>query len=448
MKHIISKIRYTVLLLLPAVSVSAQHIFSLQQAIDYALENNKELKNAKIAVYDATSQIGETRANGLPQIKASFGYTNNTQIPVNIVPASVFDRTAPAETTVPVRFGVQHQSNFGVTASQLIWDGTFFIGIKAAKALREKVLVDEEKTRLDLIEQVTKSYYLVLVNGVRTALINANIKTVEATLNDTQALYENGFAEQIDVTRLKVQQNNLKAERQGIDRAVRVSRNILKLSMGMPVDEVLQLTDKLDDFDFKYSLIEIEQFDVHERIEAKQMDKLKNLAILDIKNEYARYIPKIIFNAGWGRNSGNDVFANLWNNNRQWFTSSSIGISVNVPIFEGLKKKYAVERKKYQLETLNNGYTILTNSLKRDLLDAREALEVNLQRLKVRKENMELARKVSETTRAKYKEGIGANLEVINAEDAYKEAEVNYLSVLYEAIIARIDLDKALGKLN
>ncbi len=448
MRRSIRRLNYLAMFMLLAIGANAQSGITLQDAINYAIANNEELKNAKVATLDADAQVFETRADGLPQVNANFGYNNNTQIPVNLVPANVFDPNAPADEIAAVRFGIQHQSNFNVTATQMIWDGSFFIGLQAAKMLKEKVLVDEEKTKLDVIEQVTKAYYLVLVNEVRTDLIDTNISTIESTLEDTRALYENGFAEKIDVTRLQVQLNNLKTERQGVEQGIASSKNLLKLTMGMPVTKEVNLIGDLDGLDFGYSLSDVNEFNVQERIEARQMDYLKNLAELDIKNVYSQYIPKVTFNAGWGRNSGNDSFGNLWNNNRQWFTNSSIGINVSIPIFDGLRKKYTVARKKYQLETLDNQYSLLTNSLQQQLLNAQEALDVNLQRLEVQKENMALAKEVGDITREKYTEGVGSNLELINSEKDYKEAEINYLNALYQAIIAKVDLDKALGKLN
>ena len=421
---------------------------SLDEAINYALTNNENLKNAKVALNDADAQVFETRADGLPQINANFNYTNNTQIPVNLVPANIFDPTASPDDIAAVRFGIQHQTQFGVSASQMIWDGSFFIGLKAAKLLREKVVVDEQKAQLDVIEQVTKAYYLVLVNQVRTELIDANISTVESTLKDTRELYENGFVEKIDVTRLQVQLNNLKAEKQGVETAISTSMNILKFSMGMPVQDAFSLTTDLESVDFAYDLAEVNDYNVMDRVEMQQIGYLKNLADLDIKNIQSQYIPKVSLSAGWGRNSGNDSFSRLWNSQRQWFTNSSVGLNVSIPVFDGLRKKYTIARKRYQLETLNNQYSLTANSLQQALLTARETLDVSLQRLEVQESNMDLAKEVSEITREKFTEGVGSNLEVINAEKDYKEAEINYLSALYDAIIAKVDLDKALGKLK
>lgn len=448
MKCSIKRVSALLLMLLTVVTVQAQNSFSLEEAIQYALENNENLKIAKVNTADAESQVGETRADGLPQINANFGYINNTKIPVNIVPANVFDPTAPEGATAAIRFGVQHQSNFGLTASQMLWDGSFFIGLKAAKMLREKVLVDEQKAEQDVREQVTKAYYMVLVNQVRTGLIDINMATLDSTLRDTRVLYENGFAEKIDVSRLQVQLNNLKAEMSGVEQAIQASKNMLKLSMGMPIEENIDLSDALDSFNFEYSQAEFDAFTISERVEVQQVEYLKRLAELDIKNTYSQYIPKVSFNAAWGRNSGTDIFGNLWNDQKQWFTSSNIGLSVSIPVFDGLRKKYTVERKKYQLETLNYQSTLLNNSLRQQLIDAKKALDVSLEMLSVQEANMELAQEVADVTRAKYTEGVGSNLELIDADQAYKVAEINYLTALYDAIVAKIDLDKALGKLN
>ena len=284
MKRSIRRVNYLMLLMLVALGVNAQKSLSLQGAIDYALANNENIKNAIVATKDARAQVLEYQADGLPQVDANFGYNNNTQIPVNLVPANVFDPTAGPDEIAAVRFGVQHQSNFNISASQMIWDGSFFIGLKAARKLREKVLIDEAKAEIDVIEQVTKAFYLVLVNEVRTDLIDTNISTLEKTLTETRTLYENGFAEKIDVTRLQVQLNNLKTERQSVDQVIGSSKNLLKLSMGMPVAESINLTASLRNFDFSYSNSEIQAYNVGDRIEAQQMNYLKDLAVLDIKN--------------------------------------------------------------------------------------------------------------------------------------------------------------------
>ena len=447
MKSRINKYTLMLALLLPAIAVKAQTEYSLNKALEYALLNNENVKNAQLSTLDAEAQVFETRADGLPQINGSFNYTNNLFIAKSPIPNSFFTGDPNAEGVTLVGFGAQHIGNLNVGLEQMLWDGSFFIGLKAAKVLREKVIVDKVKAEVDVIEQVTKAYYLVLVNQTRVDLINANLLTLNTTLEETRTLYENGFAERIDVSRLQVQTNNLLAEKSGVEQAVTTSKDLLKLSMGMSVEEEITLTDQLEALDFNYDLAELNGFSLANRVEVQQLDYLKELAGLQIKNTTSQYIPKVTFNAGWGRNTGSNDFSDL-TNGKKWFSNSQVGLNINIPIFDGLRKKYTIQRNKIELETLNNQYSLLTNNLTQEFENAKRNLDVSLEQLEVQKSNMELAQDVSSITKEKYKEGVGSNLEVTNAEKDYKEAETNYLNALYNAIIAKVDLDKALGKLQ
>ena len=184
------------------------------------------------------------------------------------------------------------------------------------------------------------------------------------------------------------------------------------------------------------------------RVEAQQVEYLKQLAVLDIKNVKAQYIPTVRFNAGWGRNTGAENFGNVWNSDREWFSQGYYGLNVNIPIFDGLRKKYSVERKKYQLQTLDYQSSLLRNDLQQQLINSKVALDVSVEKLQVQQETVDLAQEVLTTTTEKYREGIGSNLELVVADQDFKQAEVNFLIALYDAIVAKIDLDKSLGKLK
>lgn len=447
MKSRFSKYIYAFALMLLTVTVSAQTSLSLSKAIEYALLHNENVLNAELSKQDADAQVFETRADGLPQINAGFNYNNNLFLAKSPIPTAFITGDPNAEGVTLIAFGAQHIGNLNIGMEQMLWDGSFFIGLKAAKVLRDKVIVDKFKAEIDVIENVTKAYYLVLVNQTRVDLISSNISTLDSTLNETRKLYENGFAEKIDVSRLQVQMNNLKAEKTGVVQAVKSSLDLLKLTMGMPVQEEVMLSDELESMNFDFDINEIENFSLQSRVEVKQLDYLKNLAELQVKNTTSQYIPKVSLSAGWGRNTGSNDFSDLVVGTN-WFSNSAVGLNVSIPVFDGLRKKYTIQRNRIQLETLNNQYNLLTNSLQSELINAKNNLEVSLEQLEVQKANMELAQEVSEITRTKYKEGVGSNLEVINAEQDYKTAEINYLSSLYNSIIAKVDLDKALGKLR
>lgn len=434
------------LFLLSTYTVKGQQTFSIKQAIEYALLNNEGVLNSELAIEDSEAQVWETKSGGLPKVDGAIGYGNNIDIPVSIIPANTFDPTAPEGDVVAVRFGVQHSANFGIRASQMIWDGSFFIGLQAAKTLRELSKTNKLKTETDVVGLVTKAYYLVVINEARIGLIDANYTSLEGTMKETQALYEDGFAEKIDVSRLQVQLNNLITEKQGVENAVVSAKNLLKTAMGMPVSLPIDLTDDLNGIDFEYDINEINEFQLQSRVEVQQINYNRELATLDYKNAKAAYIPTVDMTAAWGRNNGSDVFGTLWSN--EWFTSSMIGLNVNIPIFEGFKKRYTVQRKRIQMETLNNNYKQLSNNIASELADAKNGLDVNKERLEVQQSNMELAAEVRDMVTEKYREGVGSNLEVINAEQDYKEAETNFLEALYNSILSKINLDIALGKIH
>ena len=447
MKRSISWPYIGLMFMLCAFTANAQEGYSLEQAIQYALANNENVRNAELAIEDANAQIGETLADGLPQINGSFNYTNNTEIPTSFVPAILFDDTAEPGDLAPVQFGSQHTGNMGLTLNQMVFDGSFFVGLQASRTLQELTKKNKEKSEVDLIEAVYKAFYTVLINEERLKLVEVNVATLEKTLNETQAMYENGFAEKLDVSRLRVQLNNLKTEQQNISHGIQISYNLLKFQMGMPISEDLNITGNLDAFDFTVPEGHISGFQYGDRIEVQQINYQKKLAELDLKNLQVKYFPKITFNAGIAQSSGANTFSDFTSSD-SWFSSSYIGLSLNVPIFEGFRKKHGAQRKRIQINTVNNQLELLTNSIDSEIVAARLSLENGLEKLEVQRENMNLAREVYEVTREKYREGVGSNLEVLNAENDQKEAETNYFSALYDAVIAKIDLDKSLGKLH
>ena len=437
---------FLMLFLLFSYTAKGQQTLSLKEAIEYALLNNESVLNSELAIEDSEAQVWETKSGGLPKIDGTISYGNNVQIPVSIMPANIFDPTAPEGETVAVKFGVQHTANYGISASQMIWDGSFFIGLKAARTLRQLSETNKFKTETDVVGLVTKAYYLVVINEARIGLIDANYISLEGTMNETQALYEDGFAEKIDVSRLRVQLNNLTTEKQGVENAVVSAKNLLKTAMGMPVNLSIELTDDLNGIDLEYDLNEVNNFQLQNRVEVQQMNYNRQLAMLDFKNAKAAYIPTVGLTAAWGRNNADDIFGSLWS--KQWFSSSMVGLNVNIPIFEGFKKRYAVQRKRIQMETLNNNYNQLSNNIQSELADAKNGLDVNRGRLEVQESNMELAAEVRDMATEKYREGVGSNLEVINAEQDYKEAETNFLEALYNSILSKINLEIALGKIH
>ena len=217
----------------------------------------------------------------------------------------------------------------------------------------------------------------------------------------------------------------------------------------MPVDQKLVLTDKLSDMEFEIIDPEMTEFSVANRIEYQIVQTNQRLTELNIKNYKSQYLPTLNANFNYGWTSGTNSFSDLTEfNDETWFNFSSIGVTMSIPIFDGLRKSYINQQNRLSLKQLDKGLKQTKNNIKREIESSVISYNNSIRNMRTQKENMELAEDVFEVTRIKYKEGVGSNLEVVEAESDLKEAQTNYYSALYDAFVAKIDLLKAQGRLH
>jgi outer membrane protein len=420
--------------------------FTLEESIKYALENNVEVKNALLDNAAAKATIAETRSEGLPQVNIAGGANHNMIIPITPLPANVFNTEAPPGEFIAVQFAPAYTANLTGTVTQMIFSGSYFVGLRAARTFRELSDFDRVKTEIDVVENVKKAYYSVLVNQEREDLINANKVRVDALLKETTVLFEEGFAEKIDVSRIKVQSNNLKTELDRARTATDISKQLLMLQMGLPMNTELLLEDRItvleDDFEIEVLLQEQGQ----RRIELDQVETTLRLATLDLRNNQAQYLPRLDANYTYQRNTFGGSLGDLTRNN--WFPGSIIGVTLQIPVFDGLLKSSRIQQNRIQMRQLENQRDFTRENIEMERFQARANLINSLNTLEVQRENRELAEEVFNIARIKFQEGVGSNLEVVDADAALKEAETNYYSALFDALIAKVDLEKALGILK
>jgi outer membrane protein TolC len=318
--------------------------------------------------------------------------------------------------------------------------------LKAAdvyKELPKKVLI---QTKQQAAENVTKAYYGILVNEERMKILDLNIGRLDSLLRDTRALNGQGFVEKIDVQRLEVQSNNLKIEAKNVERLQELSYANLKFQMGKKINETLILTDKLADINMSELAPDSEQeLKYTNRIEYSILQTQDKLAELDLKNQKVGYLPRVIFTGGYSYSAGRPQFFDLVT--KPWFNAANIGFSVQVPIFDGFQRKYKIAQSQNNWQKVKNSYELLQNSIDLQVKQGQISLKNAYETLVEQKANMDLAKEIVRVTKIKYKQGVGSNLEVINAESASKEAQTNYFATLYNALIAKVDLDKAMGRL-
>lgn len=428
-----------------AAEGAGSYAFSLQQAVEFALQNQNNIKNAMLDEAIAQQKVKEITGIGLPQISSSFDVKKFVELPTSLIPAEFFG--GPPGSFAAVQFGTQYQATAGLEASQILFSGEYFLGLKASKVYRDLASKSTERTRIETSTTVSKAYYTVLINQERITLMDANMARIKKTMDDTKVLLDNGLVEKIDYDRLTVAYNNLVLEHEKIERLLNVGVYLLKFQMGMDVNASLTLTDKLADVKFDSNVAATaEKFDYTKRVEYNLFETQYLLAELDVKRNKFSYLPNAVAYASYSGNAQRNEF-NIFNSDR-WFPTALVGAKVSLPLFTGLQRNYKLQQAKLSLDKATNNLDFIKKSIDMELSSSFITLKNAAVSLDNQKKNMDLAEEVFRVAKLKYDQGVGSNIEVITAETALKESQTNYYSALFDAIVAKIDYDKANGNLK
>jgi len=421
----------------------------MQEAIDFAIKQNINVRNSQLDAVSAEARILEIKASALPQVSVNGSFTDNLIIQRAFLPAVFFDpKASPDAPAVPVQFGVNYAGNATASVNQLIYSASLNVGLRAAATYRELAQRTTQATKVTVAEQVAKAYYGVLVARERSKLLDLNIGRLDTLLRDTRASNQQGFVEKLDVQRLEVQANNLRAERQNVENLIQLSYALLKYQMGLSVNDEITLTEQLQD----RNLTELESliapdptFQYQSRIEYSTLQTQLKLAELDIEGSKKGYYPTVSAFVNYGYNNGKNRIGDMVTT--PWLNFSTAGLSVQIPIFDGFLKKYQIAQKRVTLQKAQNSGELLKNSIDLQIRQSSITLNNGFQTLQTQLRNRDLAQEIVRVTRIKYKEGVGSNIEVLNAETSFREAQTNYFASLYDFLIAKVDQDKALGRL-
>jgi outer membrane protein len=521
----------------PAPPLAGPMPLSLTQAVRYAVANKPSLLSTRLAEQTAHAKVGEVKAQGLPQLNIGANVADNFKLQKSLVDVGAFGggagtlngttltqrdiaaaQSGTAVTLAPayaapvqlppqaIAFGLQYAGNTSASFSQQLFDGSYLIGLKAAKVYEELSKKQTQQAEIDVVEQVSKAYYSTLVARSRLALLARNVQRLDTVLYQTNQTFKAGFAEKLDVDRLRVQRNNLVVEQQKAQRLTELSVALLKFQMGLPQAQPVQLTDSLgaavvDAGNLRRNLgaanfgtgagpdglgnvptaplpttsgtsgapapginngqpVQAQAaFNYNNRIEFSTLQTQQALAGLDLRNRTAGAYPRLSLTAAYGftgsSNSVKELFAfrgpdsRNSNNfpNQNWFGFGNVGLALNVPVFDGFRRRYQVQQARIAQQTIEKGMETLRQSI--DLQDAQSRTNLTnaLDVLDNQKANLDLAADVARVTRIKFNAGVGSNIEVITAETSLREAQTNYYSALYDVLVAKVDRDKATGEL-
>ncbi|MEP6596605.1 MAG: TolC family protein, partial [Ginsengibacter sp.] len=290
---------------------------------------------------------------------------------------------------------------------------------------------------------IYKIYYQLVVGKKQIESIDANITRFEKLLNDSREIYKNGFAEKLDVDKVEVQLNNLTTEKIKAQNNIDAGISGLKFLMNMPQPDQLILTDTLSEDEIKQNILD-ENYNYSDRKEYKQLSLLEKLNGYNVQRYRLSKIPTLTLSGNFSKNAQRQQFDFF---KGSYFTSSFIGIRLNVPLFDGGAKNARIATAKLNLQKTQNNIEQIKQSIDNDVAQSRIRMKSALITLDDQKRNILLAENVYNSTKLKYEQGLGSNQEIYSAQTELKVAQNNYYSSLYDAINAKIDYLKAAGKL-
>lgn len=421
----------------------AIHSFSIQQTLDYAERHNVQVKNALLNILIQQQTNREFTGSAYPQINANGSLVYNARLPVSLVPAE-FIGGQPGQ-FIKLAFGVNWGATGGISLNQLIFDGQVFVGLQARRTLMKFKEKEAEVTEEAIRANVYKIYYQLVAAKTQIELLDANIDLLEKLQHDTRIMQENGFAEKLDLDKISVQLANLQTEKTSALNQISNGYLGLKLLMGMPVKDSLILTDSISDENIKTGILEMEDFDYHQRKEFQYADLGISLAEYDVRRYTLSKLPTLRLNGYYNYNAQRQEFDFL--KKGDWFDISAITLQLNFPLFTGFSANARIAKAKLSLQQNLNQREALKISISSEIETARNNFNSAISTLDFQKKNMQLAETVFQQTKKKFEAGVGSNMEITQAHTDLKSAQTNYINALYSAIIARVDYRKATGKL-
>lgn len=429
---------------LPFSEFGQGNSFSLQQALEYAYSHNANQLNAELDAQGQKYFRRQVLGAGLPQINGSLDFKDYVELPTSLIPAAAFG--GPPGTFLPVKFGLQYNAMATLTMTQLIFSSDFMLALIASKEaikLSEKNIL---RTKSETAQNVSKAYYSVLVNRERIKLLDANIIRLKKIFDDTKAMNIAGFVEKIDVDRLEVTYNNLVAEKDKVSKLISLSETLLKFQMGYKIGEQINLTDSLTNAQADLTISENQKNTYSQRPEYSLLETQQKLNELTLKRYKLTALPTLVGYLNLAEQAQRTEF-DFFDTNKKWYGIGIVGATLNVPIFGGFQNTNRIKQANINIQKTKNTILNLEQAIDLEV----QSTVINYQNAQIslesQRKNMQLANGVLDVANKKYAQGVGSNLEIINAQTSLKEAETNYFNALYDMLVSKIDYLKATGQL-
>ncbi|MGB1042006.1 MAG: TolC family protein [Tenacibaculum sp.] len=417
---------------------------SMKEAIDYAIKNNYDNKTALNDVEAAKQRKWETTTIGLPQISGKVDYRNWLRQQVSLLPGEIAG--GEPGTFVPVRFGTQQTMDASVTLNQLLFDGSYLVGLQSAKTYLKISEQAKEKTELATREAVINAYGNVLVAEKSVEIFESNKNVVQKNLNETQKIYENGLTELENVEQLQITLGNIENSLRNAYRLQDIAYQMLNIALGTPIDTKLTLTDKLDQLVTENTDLSLltSTFDLDNHIDFRIAQNDRESKRLLMKLEKSRYLPTLSAFVNYGANANSDSFS-FTSGDQRWFSYSLLGVSLNVPIFSSFGRKAKVKQAKIALENADIRLEETKQKLNLRAQTAKSEYQLSIENYETAKKNLGLAERIEKKQQVKFFEGISTSFDLSQAQNQLYTQQNNYVQSMLNVIAKKAQLENALN---
>jgi outer membrane protein TolC len=415
--------------------------FSLLSAQEFAVEYSYDSKKSSMDILTAQKKVRETVSSGFPQIYSTIGYMNNLELATILIP-NIFEE-GKSDEKIPVQFGTRHNASASFTVSQLLFSGSYFVGLKTSKTFRQLADYNHERTQLNVLEMVTNTYCLILVSEESERILSSNLANLEKTHYEIRERFKEGFVAETDADLVQISVTRLKNSLQAISREKEIAYKLLKFQMGLDLNEPIALTDKLEDILQQIDILKAAntEFDLKQNMDFKLLETQETLTEMALKNEKAQYLPTVSAFYTFQWNAFRDAFS-FFNFSERWFRTQIVGVNVNIPIFSSGVQSARVAQASIALDQARNTKIQASQGLTLEAARAKSTLNSAFENYLNTKENMGLSKKVYDVTLIKYKEGVASSMDLTQVHNTHLMAQSEFIQAMAGLLAAKNKLDR------
>ncbi len=418
---------------------------SLQECVQMAIERNINVQKARIDQEKSEYKVSETRAALLPKVNINGSFTDYIEKPKTLLPGEIVGMPG---TNLAVEMGTQYNTNASISITQVLYNQSALTALKISKQMESLNGLGIEKASEELAAEISKLYFLALTSSKQKTLVEDNITRVKRLSDIIKVLVDNGMGKETDFERISVSLENLYTQQSNTQAVLEQQLNMIKYMLEIPLSETIVLTDTAEMPLLWHNPELMSDFSNH--IDIQMLESQRDINQLNQKLITAGYLPTLSLTGQYGYTGYRDDFKNYFKNSFEsnWYSSSYVGLSLSIPIFDGFEK-----RSKSRQAKLDYQKTVMTldNTKERFSVNYENAMnnyQNHKNNVERQKKNIALAEKVYQETALKYREGLATMSDVLQDEMGLNNAQAAYLSALYNFKEAELNIMSLNGEIR